>query len=170
MARGSQQAQQGATTGLNFATSGGASLMPELQQEAINPQGMNPTDMARANTTVQQSAGGTQAGATGEGALLAARTKNPGAAQAAISESARTGGQEAGKNALGIQLANTKLKQQQQQAGQTGLENLTLGGLGDVAPNVNANTGAINASYDWAKDILDPALQAAGSAAAGLGK
>jgi hypothetical protein len=146
--------------------------MPELQAESANPQGYGPTELAQMNTAAQQSAGGTQSGATGQGALLAARTKNPGTAAAAIGQSARTAGEIASKGALGTQVANANLKQKQQQAGLTGQENLTgletgagLTALGQVAPDVNANTGAINASYDWAKDILDPALQAAGQGA-----
>jgi hypothetical protein len=146
--------------------------MPELQAEATNPQGYGPAELAEMNTAGQQSAGGTQSGATGEGALLAARTKNPGTAAAAIGQSARTAGEIASKGALGTQVANAQLKQRQQQAGLTGEENLTgletgagLTALGQVAPDVNANTGAANESWNWAKYILDPAMADASSGA-----
>jgi hypothetical protein len=46
-------------------------------------------------------------------------------------------------------------------------ENLAGGNqaLGQVAGDVNANTNAENASWDWAKDVMDPLLGAASSGA-----
>jgi len=179
MARGSDAAKTAATSAQNLsnqyagnAGAGFATLMPELETEAAHPAGFNPTDLARMETGAQQTAGGSQAGAVGQGALLGARTKNPGAAPAAIAQSARQAGQNLSKNALGIQTENAALREKQQQAGLQGLQGLTgletgagINALGEVAPNVNANTNAENASWDWAKDILDPTLQAAGGAA-----
>ncbi len=166
MARGSQTAQNAANAGLGLEAQGASTLMPELQNETINPQGFSPIDQAKMTTAAEQSAGGSQAAATGKGALLAGRTKNPGAGAAAIGESARAAGENLSNETLKGQLANANLKAKQEEQGQQGLEGLTLGGLNAVAPNVNANTGAVNASYDWAKDIMDPILSAAGGAAA----
>ncbi len=181
MARGSDQATQAASSaqGLSNQYSGNAgatygALMPELASEAAHPAGFNPTDLARMNTAAQQSEGGSNAGAVGQGALLAGRTKNPGVAAAAIPEATRESGETASKNALGIQTKNAMLKEDQRQAGLKGLQGLNatetgagISALGEVAPNVQADTAAKNQSWDWAKYILDPALQAAGGAASG---
>ncbi len=66
------------------------------------------------------------------------------------------------------------MKQQKQQAAKGELAGLygvaTPGGsaaLNTVANNSQANTAASNASWNWAKYILDPAMQAAGGAASG---
>lgn len=181
MARGSQQAQTAGTSaqelsnklqGNQAATY--ASLFPELQAEITNPPGMTPQTQAQMLTQAQQGAGGTEAATVGQGALLAGRTKNPGTAAAAIGQGARGAGEQLSKNALGIQLANQQLRERQRQAGLTGMQGLNateLGGginaLGIVPQAVNANTNAINASYDWAKDIMAPMVQAAGQAATG---
>lgn len=174
MARGSTQANTAATSaqGLSNTLQGNSqalygSLAPQLESEAANPQGYGPSDMAAMNTAAQQSAGGTQAAATGQGALLAGRTKNAGTADAAIASSARSAGQQASQRAVQNQAGNAQEKAHQQQAGLTGLEGLTnaqtnasIGALGQVAPNVNASTNAANASWDWSKDLFDPILQA----------
>lgn len=181
MARGNEQAQQASKSGLGFSNTlqgnaGGiyGSLLPELQAEAANPQGFTAPTVAKMKTEDMQGAGGSNAGATGQGALLAARTKNAGAPAAAIQESARNASQQLSKANTGVDIANEELKQHQRQAGLSGLQGLygtNVGGatnaLGEVANNVNANTNAANASWDWAKYILDPAMQAAGGAAAG---
>ena len=142
-----------------------STLAPQLQAEAAHPSGMSPTDLAAIDTATKQTAGGTQAGATGQGALLAARTRNAGGADAAIANAARSGGEQQSQATLDTQMANEKLKEHQQQAGLTGLEGLygenLSGGLqsaGQIAPDVNADTNAYNASWSWAKDILDPLL------------
>lgn len=177
MARGSSQATGAATQATNNSnTFGGnagslfSTLAPALTAEAANPTGYNPSDLAAMNTEAEQSAGGTQAGAVGQGGLMAARTRNKGAAAGAIADSSRGAGEQLSKNALGISVGNARLKEQQRQSGISGLEGLTgletgatNQALGQVAGDVNANTGAENASWNWAKDILDPALSAAAS-------
>ena len=181
MARGSSQATNAATQAQQLsgqlesnAAGGYAALMPELQAEAAHPAGYDPATLAKMTTSAEQGAGGTQAGATGQGALLASRTKNPGTAQAAIAQSARTAGEQLSKANLGIQTPNVALKEQQRQSGLRGLENLTgletgagITSAGQVAQDVNANTNAEDASWNWAKYVLDPTLKAAGGAAGG---
>lgn len=129
--------------------------------------------MAAMTTAEEQGGGGTQAGALGQGALKTARTRNLGGSDAAIESSARQAGRQTSQGILGTQLANQRLKERQQAAGVGGLENLystnlggSVGALGEVAQNVNANTNAQNASWDWSKYILDPLLQAGGQAGA----
>lgn len=184
MARGSQQATTAATSAQNLSnglqTNANAlygALAPELESEAAHPAGYAPSDLAAMNTAAQQSAGGSQAGAVGQGSLLASRTRNAGTADAAIAQSARTAGENLSKAALGTQLKNADLKQHQQQAGLSGLEGLNAEELGEgvqslgIVPSaVNANTNAANASWDWAKYLLDPAMGAAGSTFQGAGK
>ena len=150
------------------------SLAPTLESEVAHPAGFTPEDEAAMETGALQSAGGGQAAAVGQGGLLGARTRNKGAAAEAIPASARVQGQDLSQNLLGIQGANAKLKNEQQQEGISGLTNLTgletgatNTALGNVAPLVNANTGAANSSWDWAQDTLDPLLSAGGNAASG---
>lgn len=177
MARGSSQATGAASTAQNNSNAFGgnaqslySTVVPQLTQEAVNPTGFSPADEAKMQTEAQQTAGGGEAAAVGQGALLGARTRNDGAAAAAIPEASRVAGQELSKNSLGISNANARLKQQQKQEGLGGLQGLAgtettaqNSALGQVAPLVNANTGEENQSWNWAKDILDPTLAAAGS-------
>lgn len=184
MARGSAPATAAATTAANTNTGlqGNANalystLAPTLETEIATPAGFGPTTTAAMNTAAEQGAGGTQAGAVGQGGLLAARTRNSGAPAAAIAQSSEKAGQQLSEGELQTQLANEALKQKQQQSGISGMEGLTqdeqadaLSALGQVAPDVNANTGATNASWDWATDLLDPALSAAGNSAGLIAK
>lgn len=173
MARGSQQAQQGSTEALaNASTYGGnanaifGNLEPMLMTQAANPQGMSPLDLSRMQTSNQQSAGGTQAAAVGQGALRAARTRNAGGADAAVAASARSAGRNLAEANLKGSLANAQLKEKQQLAAEGELGNLygtSVGGsnaaLSANAANVNANTNAENASWDWATDLFDPIMK-----------
>lgn len=156
MARGSNSAStaintaQGNASDLNAKGSGIFSdIAPTLESTMANPQGFNPADEAAMETGAQQSAGGTQAAAVGQGGLLAARTRNPGAASKAISDASRGAGEQLSKNLLGIRTANAQLKQHQRDTATSGLEGLyntnVSGGnaaLGEVAPLVKANTEA----------------------------
>lgn len=177
MARGSTQATGAATSAQNLSTGLESNanalygaLAPELESEAAHPAGFAPSDLAAMRTAAEQSAGGSTAGAVGQGALLASRTRNAGAADAAIGESARSAGESLSKRAVETEAQNAELKAHQQQEGLSGLEGLNaeelgqgVNALGIVPSAVNANTNAANASYDWAKYLLDPAMQAAGS-------
>ena len=180
MGRGSDQANAAATSASNISgTAAGnagalySTLAPALESEMANPQGFNPVDMARMNTSTMQTAGGTQAAAQGEGALRAARTGNIGGSDAAIAKSARTGGELASEGALSTQIKNAQLKEQQRNAATSGLEGLygtdtgaSVNALGEVAQNVNADTNAENASWDWTKGLEGIGQFLGGSAAA----
>ena len=172
MARGSTQATTAATSAGNLGASleGNASglygeLAPQLETQVANPQGMGPTELANLRTSNMETAGGSQAGGVGAGGLLAARTRNAGGAQGAIASSARSASKELGGANLKTNLANEQLKERERESGLTGLENLTLGetgagiqSAGQIAGDVNANTGAENASWDAMKYLLDPLL------------
>lgn len=179
--RGDQTASTAETQSLaNSGTAQGnasslyGSLAPTLEGEVAHPAGYAPSDLSAMETGAQQSAGGSQAGAVGQGGLYAARTGNKGAAAAAIADASRGAGQQLSKNLLGIRSANANLKNEEQQSGISGLTNLTgletgaaNNALGNVAGLSNANTNSINSSYDWATDLLDPLISAGGAAGAG---
>ena len=135
-------------------------LAPELIQQSHNPTGLTAQQKADMNTAGMQTAGGSMAGAVGQGALQAARTRNAGGAYAAIQESARNAAQANGNTALKTQLADAQLQEKQREAAMGGLggliggqTNASIGSLGQVANNVNANTNAEDASWDWTKGM-----------------
>jgi hypothetical protein len=148
------------------------SLSPELAAEASHPAGYSPTDLAAMTTAGLQTAGGGQSGAVGQGALYASRTKNAGTADAAIAQSARQAGQQASDVAVGTQVRNAGLKQQQQQEGLSGEEGLygtTLGASNQALGLSNQALGVANeadANNPWLK-ILQTGMGAAGTAASG---
>jgi hypothetical protein len=179
MARGSNVANQAATTAINNSntlmgsgSSIGSFLAPELESQAANPQGYSPTDMAAMDTASLQSAGGGQAGAVGAGGLRAARSRNAGGADAASAEAGRDATAAVSRGALGSKIANAEAKTGERSQALSGLGNLygtNVSGsnqaLGIVPQAVNANTNAENASWNWANYLLDPLLSAGGAAA-----
>lgn len=181
MARNSGAAETAANSANNISSTaaGGAGnlygvLAPELESEIANPSGFGPAEMAQMETAQQQSAGGAEGAAEGAGDLEAARTRNAGGAQAAIASGARSADKTLSQGVLGTQIANAKLKAQQQQEATGGLENLynteegsSIGALGEVASNVNANTNQQNASWDWVKAAQAAAQLGAEGAPAG---
>jgi hypothetical protein len=99
-------------------------LAPQLQAQAAHPSGYTPGQMAAQNTAAQQSAGGSNASTVGQGALLSARTRNAGAAQNAIAQGGRQASQNLSNAAVGTQVRNAGLQQQNQQSATHGLESL----------------------------------------------
>lgn len=136
---------------------------PIYTQEAKNPQGYSPQQMANMTTASLQSLGGANASAAGQGALQAARTNNAGGYQAAIDDAARGAGQQQSQNVLDLQNKSVGLQRQQQQEG--------LAGLAGIYSDAN-RTGqgylseADNAAQNnpWMK-ILLTGMQGASSAA-----
>ena len=70
------------------------------------------------------------AGATGQGALLAARTRNAGAAQNAIQQAGRQSSQNLSNVATGTERGSANLANERQMAAQKGLEGLNSTELG----------------------------------------
>ncbi len=183
MSRGSDQSNAAATNavGQNQQLFGGgqalySTLAPQLTAQAANPQGFGPETLSRLDTAAQQSAGGGQAAATGQAALEESRTRNAGGAGMALSKAARESGKNLVTSTLQTRIANEGLKEQQREGAQKGLEGLygvNVGGAneasGNVARNVQANAAQEDASWGWAKNILQPVLSAAGHAAGGMG-
>lgn len=181
MARGSTQATDAATSAqkLSSSESGNAAgiygtLEPILAAQAAHPTGMTAEDKANANTSAQQSVGGGESAAVGQGALRSARTRNAGGADAAIADAARQSGRNLSDAALKTELTDAQMKAQNQRAAEAGLgnlfsENLSGGNqaLGQVAGDVNANSEALKASWTGFNSIYGPLVEAAGKAAGG---
>ena len=118
VAQSNSNALQGAATGINNY------LTPQLENEANNPQGYTPQQLAYMNTASQQSLGGSTAGITGQANLAAARTRNAGGFQGAIGSGSRTAQKQLSQNALGIQTQQAQLQQQQRQQALQALQSL----------------------------------------------
>jgi hypothetical protein len=127
--------------------------------------------MAAQNTAAQQSAGGSQAGSVGQGALLAARTRNAGAAQNAIAQGGRQASQNLSNAAVGTQVRNAGLQQQNQRAATSGLESLYGTELGGSESALGLSNSALNtanqsaANNPWMK-LLQSGIAAGGQAGA----
>lgn len=161
MGRGSDTAEssakqsQSTATGLtNNANALYSNLSPMLTSEAAHPAGFSPADEAALETGVQDTAGGSEAAAVGQGNLEAARTRNAGGFGQAVSDAARTAGENLSRGLLQVRGANANLKQQQHENALRGLEGLygtnvegANSALGNVAANVNADTNAEQASW-----------------------
>ena len=164
MARGSVPAQTASTNAYSNAQSLYGPLSAELQTQAVHPSGIDPTTMAQMDTAALQSGGGATAGAVGQGALRAARTRNAGGADAATAAATRTGGEIASKGILANRLDSADLKAKQQSGAESELGSLFGENLSGGTAAVNANTGAQNASWDWATDLMNPILDDASKA------
>src|SRR5580765_8283454 len=113
MARGSDQANAQANTSVgqnNTLFQGGQgvynTLAPQLEAQAANPQGFGAENLARINTANQQSAGGSEAAAVGQGALEDSRTRNAGGSGMALAKAARESGKRLSAATLQTNIAN----------------------------------------------------------------
>src|ERR1700748_228199 len=82
---------------------------PVYTQEATNPQGYTPQQMANATTASLQNLGGTNSAAVGQGALQSARTNNAGGYAAAVDDAARNSQAQQSQNVLDLQNRNVML-------------------------------------------------------------
>jgi hypothetical protein len=128
----------------NAANTYGA-LAPTLASESATPQGYSPAQQAAQTTAAEQTAGGGAAGATGGALLRAARTRNIGSAQPAISQASRVASQDLSQTNAGIQKASADLGAKRQSQAQSGLEGL-------YGENVGAGISALNSSDSALKD------------------
>ena len=149
-------------------------LEPTLAAEAAHPAGYSPQQKSAMNTAAQQSAGGSNAGAVGQGGLYAARTRNAGGAQNAIGSAVRSSGANLSKAALGTEMGSANLANAHQQAGLGGLEGLNStelsGGLGALGESNQALQGAGQsaANNPWMKLLLQGMQTGGQVASAGL--
>lgn len=126
-------------------------LMPLLTNEAKNPQGFDPKDLAGMNTASQQSVGGSTAGAVGEGDLIGARTRNAGSFAPALDESVRSGQRQLSTNALDTQGKNAMLRESNRQAGIAGLGGLYGTNTDAALKALGIGTGAVQAGTEAGK-------------------
>ena len=163
---GQDQAKQtfkSAQTAANTASSNAGNLYntltPAFTQEATNPTGIAPTDLAAMNTAGQQSAGGALAAAKGEGNLQAARSRNRGGFSGAVADSTRNAMKQGSDNALKIQGLNAQTKLQQQQEGLSGLSSTYGQNLSSLASSLGVQPAATNAytnagNSGWFQNML----------------
>lgn len=187
MSKGSAQAaqtllgQQGAAASqYNTAATGvSGQLTPFLENELNNPQGFGQQGLSQLQTQAGQATAGAL-GAGKEAALLnASRTGNASAVPGVIDATTRGAMQQQSNNVLGTNLANDELKQKQQQAGASGLQDLygtdvgaALKSLGLEDDSINAWTGAKTAAGNsmWQSiNGIDKLVGQAGTAILGGG-
>jgi len=150
-----------------------STLAPALTAEAVNPTGYTPTQMGAQTTAAEQSAGGANAGASGGALLRAARTRNAGAAPAAIDSANQHASEGLSQINAGIQTKNADLQQKQKQQGLSGLEGLygENVGAGENAlseSNTSLNDAG-NLSNFWQQYLLSAMSGASKAATAGMG-
>jgi hypothetical protein len=150
-------------TGQNNAASLYGTLNPTLTTMATNPQGINPADMAKIQTSNMQTAGGANAGAVGQGSLLAARTKNAGTADAAIAKSGEAAGQNLSRANLATQNENIGIKNQQQEEGLKGLQGLYGTNEAQALGGLNASNNALATEIKAPQSFWQKYLQGAGA-------
>lgn len=131
-------------------------LFPQLSREATNPQGYGTVGLNAMNTANQQSIGGSNAAAAGEGAQAAARTRNAGAYAPMVAEANRAGQRQLSQNALGIQGENEQLRNSQQQNALKALQGL-------YGTQMNTALGAGNLSNDFLRTGVQSAAQTTGA-------
>jgi hypothetical protein len=128
------------------------SLAPAYSAMAFSPQGYGPTELAKMNTASQQSLGGSNAGVTGQAGLQAARTRNAGGSAAVLDAASQNAMRQNSANALGTEVANANLQQQQRNEGLAGLSSL-------YGQNINAELGEqgiSNQALSQAAQIQNP--------------
>lgn len=141
---------------------------PIYTQEAQHPMGLTPQQIADQTTASNQTLGGSNAAAAGEGALQAARTNNAGGYQAGIAETARQAGATQSQNNLGIQNESDMLARQQQQQGLAGLNGIYNTQSGDALNYLNTANAAKptfwqNMAEDYGSQVATGAGKAMGA-------
>jgi hypothetical protein len=169
--------QQGYGTLLGEGQAEQNDILPFLNQEVTNPQGLGQPTLNAITTSTGQATSGGLSDAAQKAKLQAARTGNPAAQSAIIANAARTG-QNAQSNAnLDTQVLNAQTKLKQQQQGAQGIEqlgaldtNAALEDLGLSNSAINAWSGANKSAGNlWSNaflPLIEGAEQAGGKVAA----
>lgn len=140
---GTSQSRSGQLYG--SAQSIGGPLTSQLEQQATNPQGYTPQQMAYMNTASQQSLGGGTAATTGGANLTAARTRNAGGFQGAVGTANQATQRQASQNALQVQQQQANLQQQQKQQALSALQQLYGTNLTGSESYLTGSTNALSA-------------------------
>lgn len=127
-----------------------STLAPTLTNEATNPAGFSPSDLSAMRTSAVDSLGGSNAGITGQANLAAARTRNAGSFQPALSQAGRDAASKNAEANVTIDANNALQKEKNRQAGTQGLSSLyggldsaTLQALGIGNNAIGAANGAV---------------------------
>jgi hypothetical protein len=163
-----------ASTFGSTASSIGGPLTAQLQKQAANPTGFNPTDLNNMLVGSAQGAGGATSGLTGEANLATARTRNAGGFASALDEASRIKNRQLSQNNLDIQGANANLKQHQMDSAQGQLGNMygmdtksQLEAMGLVPQSINATVNA--GKSGWLQNMNDTITAITGGARAASG-
>lgn len=150
-------AQQATASSAGYASQGadiGSMLVPELQKEALHPEGFDPNDLNAMLVAGQQGSGGATSSIAGEAGLQAARTRNNGNMSGVLDEAARAKTRADSDASLGVQAQNATLKESQRQAGLAGLSkergadvHADLDAQGLVPQDIKAWTDANNSGW-----------------------
>lgn len=141
----------------------GSFITPQLESEAVNPEGYTPQQLAYMNTAGQQSEGGSTAGITGQANLQAARTRNAGGFQGAIGSGSRAATKNLSQLALQTQTAQAQLQQQQKQQALKALQQLYGTDISDSLGYLNSSDTAINERMGKGGGAGSAAVGAAGT-------
>lgn len=153
----------------------GSSIIPGLEAEAEHPVGLTPTQKNNQLVAGAQAIGGVNSGVTGDAALAATRTRNPGAFTGALDEAARIKSRQQSSNALGVNAEDAAIANQKQEMAQKQLAGLygtdtsnQLHAMG--IGNEDLNT-ALNADKTgWLQNTLDTINTVEGGAKAAFPK
>jgi hypothetical protein len=147
------------TFGSNASTIGGP-LTAQLQKQAANPTGFNPTDLNNMLVASAQGSGGATSGLTGQADLATARTRNAGGFASALDEASRVKNRQLSQNNLDVSGANANLKQKQMQDAQAQLGNMfgmdtrsQLSAMGMIPESINATVNA--GKSGWLQNMND---------------
>lgn len=149
----------------------GSKLVPFLTQQLTNPQGYSQGDIGSMLTAALSGAGGATAGLAGAASKNAATSRNPIGFSAALDAAARSRSQAGAQASEGVAADNAKVKLQQQQQAQSGLNSLygtdvraQAEDMGQVAPDINS---AVNASKSGWLQNLEGIINTVSGAATG---
>jgi hypothetical protein len=141
----------------------GSFITPQLESEAVNPEGYTPQQLAYMNTAGQQSVGGSTSGITGTANLEAARTRNAGGFQGAIGSGSRAASKNLSQLALQTQMGQAQLQQQQKQQALQALQSLYGTDISDSLGYLNSSDTAINERMGKGSGTGSAAIGAAGT-------
>jgi hypothetical protein len=162
-------------TGASTASKGSLynNLFGTYQNEAVNPTGFNPTDLAHMTTATEQSAGGGLGAATGKAAQYAAANRNLGSFAPALGEASRDASRSLSDATLGIQNKNALLKEGQRQEGISGMQGLENQENNDILASLGIQNNSTEAETNaektgWFQNMLG-LMNAVGNDATGAG-
>ena len=140
------------------ATNASAALTPFYRSEMQAQHGFNPGQTQELLNYAGAGVGGSGAAATGEAASQAARTRNTSGFSSALDQNARDRAREMGTINAGVgaqDVMGAKALNQEGAQGEAGLygtdTSAMLGAMGQVAPDINAETNA--GSQGWFQNL-----------------